>query len=350
SVKTLFEIEKAIPGCPGHGYFSTTDGVSVFDFGWVADIKNKGSSLTLQSAKTFEMFEKKRIPTHYGGLPRKNEEARLNELKGPTNLMFITTVYVPKLKPRKVAGKLAYDYEQYHSDADGTAVMPIEIIPRNEIGPDSSLRKHHSPREVGLDTDTWPEGTVVLEKPYLDFSSKYEEEDRYVNEEEALQMSGVSESLFRKVKEYALKANDIITEHAKKLDLKNGDGKVEMMYLGDKIYLVDFAGTLDENRINCKVNGEWKKANKQLLRNWFKNYDKEWYEDVNRAKKEAVEKNESDWKKLLKVERKTVPQDFLYGLSKVYMSFTNRWTEKTFFPESGTLEENTAKIFENYNV
>lgn len=325
---------------PGEGFFYFKNDISVFDFGEVEEIPGKGEALCIYGGKTFELVEEEGIPTHYQGLGDKG--VGLKDLKEPTDKMKIKLVNVPDLPVRKTGREVKYDYESYGKKTE-IRMIPLECIFRNTIPIGSSFRGRHSPREVGLDTTEWPEETVDLENPIVEFSTKYESKDRYIDDEEALKISGLSESEFRELKEYAKKINKIITDHCEGLGLKHDDGKVEFAYLGGKIVLVDVAGTPDENRITYKG----RQISKEIARQWYKKNNKEWVEDIERAKEEAKKIGEPNWKKLMKVERKRFPSLFKLGLGNVYRTGANKYSQRNFF-DVPNLKNSMDYLYSNF--
>jgi len=111
--------------------------------------------------------------------------------------------------------------------------------------------------------------------------------DRYLSKKEALEISGLSETEFEKLRNLTLFIDDLITEETRKINLNNEDGKVEYaLDLERNIMLVDALGTLDE----CRFTFEGIPVSKEIARIYYRKTD--WYKEVEEAKK----KDRFNWK------------------------------------------------------
>src|SRR6056297_3328348 len=100
--------------------------------------------------------------------------------------MAIDLAQVPDL-PRE--GR-EYDYDAYHAAGGDCVLVPLEIVFRNAVPVGSSLRRRTEPADHGLDLDSWPDGPIDLDEPVVEFSTKLEESDRYLDREEAARIAG----------------------------------------------------------------------------------------------------------------------------------------------------------------
>lgn len=319
SVKDLEILESPSPRSPGRGIFHFSDRYSVFDWGEMPEkIDQKGEALAIMGAFTFEKMEERGIETHYLGMERNGEVKKLKDLKEPSNRMHFRLVNV--LEPEFVDGE--YDYSIFQNSSVNNFLIPLEIIFRNRIPEGSSARRRYSPTDIGLDIDDWPAKAVSLEDPIFEASTKLEEQDRYIDDEEAEEISGVS---LDKIYKIARETNQIITKRAEEVGMTHEDGKIELLYMDGKIVVGDVAGTFDENRFT--VDGMH--VSKEVLRQAYKDEQSEWYEEIKKAKGRAKEEGTQDWKKLVDREPRVLGMEDL--VSEMYQAGANRYVGKDFF-------------------
>lgn len=347
SVKELVDIIKPTHNSAGEGYFVFGDGFSVKDWKRFKDqVPGKGMSLCLFGAKTFELIEESGMPTHYIGLiDEGGNTVKLNELETPTNRMKVQTVNTSKLKPRKVGGKLQYDYKAYNSETN-VCVDPLEWIVRYTASKGSSVRRrYHDPRVLGLPYDKWPDQTVKLDKPWVECSTKFEPEDRYLRDEDALNITGFSEDQFKQIKRDTLRIGDIITEQCKKVGFEHEDGKIEWVRINGEAFVGDVAGTPDENRFTKAG----KPFSKEILRQYYKKYQTAWCNYADAAKKLAEDEGIEDWRDLCLKEPKAADEDLLNLVGEAYQAGANLYTEKKFF-DVRPLDVVLGSIYSKFDV
>jgi phosphoribosylaminoimidazole-succinocarboxamide synthase len=325
SVKTLRVGEPATSSL-GTGAFVFSDDYSVFDWGKMPDtIAGKGASLCAMGAHTFELLEDAGVPTHYRGVVKDGETVPLDETEAPTDRMAIELTRVPELPFDETTGR--YDYDAFHDEGGENYLVPLEVVFRNAVPPGSSIRSRYEPHEVSADADDWGEETVALEEPLVEFSTKFEEKDRYLDDDEARRVSGLDEDAFERLRETAHEVNDVITERADSAGLAHQDGKVECLYHNGAIKVADVAGTFDENRfLRDDV-----QISKEFLRQFYKTYDPEWVEAVEDAKREADARDVADWRGLCDVEPKPLPGDVPKIASDLYRGGTNEYLGRELF-------------------
>jgi len=344
SAKELIHYIKPIKNFSGEGHFVFKNTYSVKDWKrFEEQIPGKGESLCLFAAKTFELVEKEGIPTIYMGLMENEKTVRLDELENPTNEMRIETVNVPELPVRKLESGISYDYKSYNQEK--VRVVPLEWIFRYFIPKGSSVRKRMKPIELGFSFSEWPDHNLPLRESRIECSTKYESEDRYLNEQEALSISGLSGEEFEKMKDYTRKIGDIITDQCKKVGLTHEDGKVEFAYVNGEILLGDVAGTPDEDRFTWKG----KEGSKEILRQYYNKNQKEWCDYVDAAKKLARKKGIEDWRDLCLIGPEKVPNKLLELVGEAYQAGANLYTEKNFF-RTRPLEIVLGEIYSEFNV
>lgn len=321
SVKDLMILEEATHEKYGIGRFIYSDRYSVFDWGEMPDlIPNKGSAIAILGAYFFEKLIETGISTHYIGLVENNEVKKLNELENPSNIMQINLLRV--IKPEQKKDK--YDYSVYKK-TKGNYLIPLEIIYRNSLPPGSSVFRRLKngeiiPQDLGL--DGMPEPNLKLENPILDVSTKLEITDRYLNWEEAKEISGLTDGEITTLKELTIKVNKLISEEFSRIGLINEDGKIETGFDNDKnIILVDVLGTLDE----CRFTFEGLPVSKEIARIYYRKT--EWYNAV----EEAKEKDRQNWKSICRLKPEPLPTELKNLISQIYISCTNQITKREWF-------------------
>ncbi|MBU1975771.1 MAG: hypothetical protein KKG59_05185 [Nanoarchaeota archaeon] len=363
SVKDL-EIEMlAFENLVGSGLFHFSDRYSIFDWGEMPNlILGKGAALAVMAAWNFEQLERMGISTHYRGLQLKVDTnvklLRFEDLKlaGPSNVMAVELSVVYHPMARRYADLQAetpgtvdhvdYDYSFFEQNRGqiNNYVVPLEIIFRNGLPLGSSVFKRiaeakahtvASTRQAKLQNiyaklgvTSEPKPGDMLPKPILEYTTKFEEGDRHLSEDEAYQVSGLTEEQFAQVEPLALKVNDMITARAEETGLSpHWDGKVEMRFLNRKLGLVDVLGTLDEDRFGTMVS-------KEFLRQWYKQNQPEF----SKACAEWKQKG-SGWQEQCPVKPQSIPLELQGLVSQMYMAATNQYVKRRIFdvPELGAV-------------
>ncbi|MDX1746148.1 MAG: phosphoribosylaminoimidazolesuccinocarboxamide synthase, partial [Halobacteriales archaeon] len=273
----------------GCGSFAFTDDYSVFDWGKMPDqIPDKGASLCTMGAYNFERLGEEEIPTHYRGVRANGAVTELTGASKPPREMAIALTQVPDLPH----GPDGYDYDAYHGAAGENFLIPLEVVFRNTVPVGSSLRGRVDPRDLGMDRDTWPETAVDLPEPVVEFSTKYEEQDRYLTRREADRIAGAA--AITDLEDIARQVNDLVTEQAETGGLVHQDGKIECCYFRGEIRVADVVGTFDENRFSY----DGQQVSKEVIRQYYKRTDPGWVEAVADAKQEARDRGLADWRGL----------------------------------------------------
>ncbi|MGZ0746785.1 phosphoribosylaminoimidazolesuccinocarboxamide synthase [Haloparvum sp. AD34] len=358
SVKEFRVVESASDDALGRGRFVFTDAYSVFDWGQMPDaIPNKGASLCAMGAYNFELLEAEGVPTHYRGVVdpvavdagTDPEEAvvDLDEAGGAPTEMAIELTQVPDLPYEGGdagdgdgdAGDGAgtdddygagYDYDAYHAAAGGNFLVPLEIVFRNTVPVGSSLRKRRDPADFDLDFDGWPDEVVDLPEPVVEFSTKYEEQDRYLTREEADRISGAAD--VDALEALARDVNRVVTDRAEAQGFVHEDGKIECLYVDGEVRVADVVGTFDENRFAY----DGQEVSKEVVRQWYKRNDPEWVEAVAEAK-DAVEDypDVADWRTICDDSPTELPADVLGAIADLYGAGANAYTGTDWFDAPG---------------
>jgi phosphoribosylaminoimidazole-succinocarboxamide synthase len=329
SVKDLQVIQKPTKAATGIGRFLFSDRYSVFDWGEMPDhIDCKGAALCLMGAYCFEQLKKKGVKTHYRGLVESDKAVPTSKLKAPSNVMEVSLVNVYKPKTTVDKGKINHDYIVYTSKLKN-CLIPLEIIYRNGLPEGSSVFKRLEQGKINfkdLGLEHYPKPGEQLSKPIFDVSTKLEETDRYVTWSEAQKIAGLTDQELIEVKEVLLKADETITEVAKKAGLKNEDGKIELAFDENrKLVVVDVVGTLDE----CRFTYDGVHVSKEVARQFYKKTS--WYSAIEQAKKEAEAKGIQDWKSLVKVPPAKLDTQLKKVISQMYMAAANAMSGKKLF-------------------
>jgi len=329
SVKDLEIISQATDDKPGVGRFIFSDRYSVFDWGEMPDqIPHKGAAIALLGAHFFEKLEKMDVPTHYVGLVEDGEVKRLSQLKGPSNELEVKILRVvrPKLKGDR------YDYSVYQHEERGF-LIPLELIYRNSLPAGSSVFKRLENGQVtlgelGLKSD--PKPNQKLDSPIFDVSTKLEITDRYMNWNEAKEISGLNDMEIGALKQLISMIDDMITDEFSRIGLINEDGKIEVGFDHERrLMLVDVLGTLDE----CRFTYEGLPVSKEIARIYYRNTP--WYKAV----EEAKEKDRQNWKEICTVNPEPLPTKLKELISQVYCACTNEITGREWFKEVPSLRE-----------
>jgi len=332
SVKEFRVYQEPTEEAFGRGAFVFTDDYSVFDWGKMPDeIPQKGASLCVMGAFNFELLDQNHVPTHYEGVVTEDGATR-----SPAGARELWNVLVEGGQPREMVINLTqvpelpvegtdYDYDAYHAAAGENYLIPLEIVFRNTVPVGSSLRKRSTPADHGLDFDSWPDQAVELPDPVVEFSTKYEEQDRYLDRAEADRIAGKVD--IDRLEELALSVNHILNEQADSAGFVHEDGKIECCYHKGEIHVADVVGTFDENRF--AYGGQ--EISKEVIRQYHKRTQPEWVEAVSGAKSAADERGVADWKSLCEVTPEPLEESVIEAIRDLYCAGTNAYVDSAVF-------------------
>jgi phosphoribosylaminoimidazole-succinocarboxamide synthase len=325
SVKNFRVKEQATESSLGCGVFEFTDDYSVFDWGKMPDtIPDKGASLCTMGAFNFELLEEAGVPTHYRGVIVDGDTISLDEALDQgiaPREMAIELTQVPDLP----FDDGTYEYDAYHADAGSNYLVPLEIVFRNRVPVGSSLRKRTNPADLGLSFDSWPDETVDLPDGIVEFSTKYEEQDRYLTREEADEIAG--KASIDDLESVAREVNRLVTEQAETAGLTHEDGKIECLYVDGEIRVADVVGTFDENRFSY----DGQQVSKEVIRQYHKRTQPEWVEAVSDAKAQANAEDIDDWKSLCDRGPEQLDTAVVRATRDMYCAGTNAYLQETVF-------------------
>ena len=318
----------------GAGAFAFSDRYSVFDWGEMPDrVPRKGASLCVMGAFNFELLEASGVPTHYRGVVVGDETVALADAPEPPTAMAIDLTRVPGLPfagaDDPAATHAGYDYDAYHADTGEHYLVPLEVVFRNSVPVGSSLRRRRDPADFGLGAelglDAWPEEPVDLPEPVVEFSTKYEERDRYLSRREADAIAG--RAGVAELERVARDVNRVLTERAVEAGFTHEDGKIECLFVDGEVRVADVAGTFDENRFAF----DGREVSKEVVRQHYRQVDPEWVAAVSEAKREADERGVADWRSLCERGPDSLDEDVLAAVSGMYAAGANRYTGHEWF-------------------
>ena len=322
SVKEFRIEEPATADELGRGSFVFTDDYSVFDWGKMPDeIPQKGQSLCLMGAYNFELLEAASVPTHYRGVVADGDVVPLEAVETPPREMAIDLTQVPAL-PHEGRD---YDYDVYHREAGENYLIPLEVVFRNRVPVGSSLRRRTDPADHGLDLDGWPDEPVDLAEPIVEFSTKYEETDRYLDRSEADAIAGTAS--IDELESVARDVNRLVTDRAEEAALDHQDGKIECLYYQGEIRVADVVGTFDENRFAH----EGTQLSKEVVRQYHKRTQPKWVQAVETAKAEAKRENVADWKSRCARDPEPLDPSVIETVRDMYCAGANAYTGREYF-------------------
>jgi len=322
SVKEFLVEREPAAGELGVGRFAFTDDYSVFDWGKMPDaVPGKGASLCTMGAFNFELLEAAGVPTHYRGVGPDAEP--LSAVAEPPRELAVELASVPALP----YADGAYDYDAFHEEAAAAAgyVVPLEVVFRNAVPVGSSLRSRADPREAGLDRDDWPEGPVELPEPVVEFSTKYEERDRYLDAAEADRIAGAAPR--SALEAVAREVNELVTERAAEAGFVHEDGKIECVYVDGEVRVADVVGTFDENRFAY----DGQEVSKEVVRQHYRRRHPDWVEAVGEAKARADREGVADWRPLCEREPPALEPDVIERVADLYAAGANAYTGTEWF-------------------
>ncbi|QZA88108.1 phosphoribosylaminoimidazolesuccinocarboxamide synthase [Salinarchaeum sp. IM2453] len=325
----------------GSGSFLFTDAYSIFDWGQMPDpIPDKGASLCVMGGYNFELLEKNGVSTHYKGVvpDGQSDPVSIDKITEPPTEMAIELTQVPDL-PYTGNG---YDYTSYHDEAGENYLVPLEIVFRNRVPIGSSLRRRTDPADHGLSYDNWPESQVELDDPIVEFSTKYEESDRYLSQDEANDIAGHAD--IDALVSLAQQVNEIITEHANQQGFTHEDGKIEVFYHSGELKVADVVGTFDENRFTY----DGQQLSKEVLRQYHRETQSDWVTAVKEAKRRAKSTDTADWRTICDQSPEPLDNKVIQIVRDMYASGANAYIDQQLFdaPEIDSTIDEIKKLVE----
>ena len=206
--------------------FVFTDNISVFDCVIPSLIPRKGETLCRTTAFWFEELNKKGIKNHFIRLtaPNKMRVKKVNVIKEYNKINEKTINYL----------------------------IPLEIIARYYVA-GSLYRRIKTGKinalQLGFDKDKKIKYGDRLSVPFIECTTKLEEYDRVLGDEEALQIAGLLKEEFENIKSIIIKIDEMISGIVEKNNLLHVDGKKEFAFDEERnLIVIDGFGTADEDR------------------------------------------------------------------------------------------------------
>ncbi|OPY55877.1 MAG: phosphoribosylaminoimidazole-succinocarboxamide synthase [Pelotomaculum sp. PtaU1.Bin035] len=251
-----------------------------------------------------EDFRVKGANTHHLGMIDRDTGELYGKTFPPHPSQYVLVKKYKIIKPFRVSynNNHLWDYSEYYG-AD-KFVIPLENIVRIGVTSGSSIyrkymnmddqeRKNYL-NELGLRQDLVP--WTVFTNPIVDFTTKYEPEDRNLSLQEALHISGNNGEKLLDIIRMSILGAILVSEFFKKLGLFLWDLKWEIARDGDKLVFVDTIDT-DSIRVTAKTNYRNKyyfvNFNKQSVRDYYKIMHSEWFEATRSAKASALKSGKS---------------------------------------------------------
>jgi len=158
----------------------------------------------------------------------------------------------------------------------------------------------------------------------VEFSTKYEQQDRYLTRAEADQIAGRAdidalESLARDV-------NRVVTERAEAAGFVHEDGKIECLYTDGELRVADVVGTFDENRFSYGDGGSRRRSSASGTRRTTRVG-----RGRDRGKTAVADRDIDDWRELCERDPEPLPQAVVDAVSELYAAGTNAYTDREWF-------------------
>jgi phosphoribosylaminoimidazole-succinocarboxamide synthase len=173
---------------------------------------------------------------------------------------------------------------------------------------------------------------VDLPEPIVEFSTKFEEQDRYLSRGEAEAIAG--QAGLDRLEELALGVNAVVTMRAEQTGFTHEDGKIEVVYDDGTLKVADVVGTFDENRFSYRG----QELSKEVVRQYYRRTDPHWVEAVSAAKSEAKAQGVADWRGLCAESPDPLPAEVVETVSEMYAAGTNGYTDFEWF-DAPSLDE-----------
>jgi phosphoribosylaminoimidazole-succinocarboxamide synthase len=367
SVKTIFIVRRPTETEPGIADFRFNPVFSVFDYGTLQPpVPLDNSTIALMAGYNFERLREAGIESHYLGMVREREmlsaAAAIRQGLAPDTLRVrlvnrllpvfgvrcsvfgVRSSDLPARTPNtehRTPTPPSWDYSVFHQPPANHFVVPIEFISRVRIGANSSVWKRVARGDVtladlGLPADLKPGDP--LPQHVLDYSTKYEPEDRYLTAEQARAITGFSPDRWAKINRTTAETSRLMTELARARGVEREDGKIEYVALdhaAERDVLGDAVTTLHEDRLLL----DGMDITKQAIRNAVRLASPAWAAEIDRAKTEARQQGVADFRTLMDpaICYVSPPAEFFERYNALARAFVNHWVEALVYPQDRDL-------------
>ncbi len=374
-----------------HLWFEFTNDYSIFDWGKMPDtIANKGRALalmgafffqelgdpklwqTLFSSKHLAKFDRQWLGQRFtnktfcgaGGLEKAGLSSHFVALTNEQDLplpfsnaiefsgsllMKVLGGRVYRPQPASILQHNLFFYPQPENSRH-IRLIPLEIVFRFGMPQGSSLQERLSSnpnyfKTLGLPAmprpDTW------FAHPVIEFFTKLEPKDRFLNWQEAATLSDLNEESFAELTEIALDTALALHEIFARCGLELWDGKIELVEARSddpnrsQLLLADSIGP-DELRILA----DGKQLSKELIRQFYRG--SVWEQRLKEAQSIAKERAVLDWKTICLDELDAKPEklsaEFKQQADKLYGVLANTLIGSDVFPNHPPLDEFLTKL------
>lgn len=249
-------------------------------------------------------FVKNGAATHHLGMVDSNSGEVFSSAFPPNPSPFVLVKKYKVMKPGRVRHFMNYLWDYSGYCGQDRYVIPLENIVRFGVTPGSSIYKKYLRmgdeakqaylNDLGLTEKLVP--WTMFSTPIVDFTTKYEPEDRNLSLQEALYISGCSGESFKNIIRMSLLGSMLVQRFFNRLGLSLWDLKWEIARDGDKLVFVDTIDT-DSIRVTGKIEYSGKSYfvnfNKQAMRDYYRIMHPGWTDAVQSAKAEAAKSGAS---------------------------------------------------------
>jgi phosphoribosylaminoimidazole-succinocarboxamide synthase len=261
------------------------------------DTVPRGIKPLLDSKSAMELKEHGAKTHHIGIIDEQNGDVHaLTFPEHPSRYVMVKRYTVMKPARFYCGDTPLWDYTTFFNS--DKYVVPLENIVRFGITPGSSIYKKYLAledsvkekylKDLGLKQALEP--WQLFAEPIVDFTTKYEPEDRNLTLQEALYISGCGGEMFLRLRTISLMASYMVSSFFRDLGLLLWDLKWEIAKEGDDLVIVDTIDT-DSIRVTTEVKFENSRYHvhftKQSMRDYYKIMHGKWFAAVNEAKKQA---------------------------------------------------------------
>jgi phosphoribosylaminoimidazole-succinocarboxamide synthase len=292
-VKKVFEVDERTLE------FQFTNNISVFDKIIPTEIPHKGEVLCRTSAFWFKLLEENGIRSDF------------IRLTGRDRMLVKRVEVIP-------------DYSKLSNETTNY-LIPLEFICRHYNA--GSLNDRVKEGKVPVERLGLPKGHQLrygerLPTPFFEATTKLEETDRNLSDEEAMRISGLTEDEYQEVLDTIARIDALIAERAKMAGLIHVDGKKEFAYDEERrLMIVDTFGTLDEDRWWDAAEyekGKCVELSKEMVRQHYR--ETGYHETLYRARKEGHPEPDIP----------PLPQEVAEKVSQLYIDMYERMTGERF--------------------
>jgi len=361
SVKNVYELKAPTRRKAGRAIFEFTDDYSVFDYGKMPDkIPHKGRALALMTAAALELIENPKswrelfrssvwdsikdsevarklkssrtmkrlrsegLRTHYLGMVDGGGRVKkLRDIDSPTNLLAVRSINVVPPNRTTLPNVTLWDYSKCLKFP--CRLIPIECVFRFGAPKGSSFfeRASDAGYRAKLGLTKKPRENSWFDRPVVEFFSKLEPSDRFLDYEFALNVSGLGGG-FIELYELTVLGGLWLKHAFAKTGFSLWDGKFEFALIDGELTLVD-AVTPDELRLTYKK----VQMSKEPIRQYYKIHNP----DFAAAMKDAKALSATDSRPLKKIVAelghppRRLDVEFKRAVSQMYLALAYRIAE-----------------------